>query len=124
MEVTVVAKVKVLIVDDSIVLRDVLQSILQGYDDIEVVGDATDGLAAIAKVEQLQPDLILMDVRMPVMDGLDATRLIKDKWPDVRVVVFTLYADQADALAAGADRFLAKGCSVQELVGTIRNYKP
>jgi DNA-binding NarL/FixJ family response regulator len=71
-------------------------------------------------VEQCQPDVVLMDARMPVMDGLQATRLIKEQWPSVRVVVLTVYAARrADALASGADAFLVKGCPAEELLQAI-----
>jgi DNA-binding NarL/FixJ family response regulator len=74
-------------------------------------------------VEECRPDVVLMDARMPVMDGLEATRLIKDRWPGVKVVVLTMYASyRADALAAGADAFLVKGCPAGERLGAILDY--
>jgi DNA-binding NarL/FixJ family response regulator len=87
---------------------------------IEVVGEAANGREAVRLVEECRPDVVLMDARMPVMDGLQATRLIKDQWPTVRVVVLTVYAARrADALAAGADAFLVKGCPTEELLKAI-----
>jgi len=93
--------------------------------EVEVVGEAIDGREAVRQVMERRPDVVLMDVRMPVMDGLDATRLIKNKWPGVKIVVLTLYATyRAEALAAGADAFLVKGCPNEELFAAIlRNEK-
>ena len=87
---------------------------------VEVVGEAADGQETVRLVEKHRPDVVLMDARMPVMDGLEATRTIKDKWPEVKIVVLTMYrAFRADALAAGADAFLVKGCSPEELLVAI-----
>jgi DNA-binding NarL/FixJ family response regulator len=87
---------------------------------VEVVGEATDGQQAVRLVEERQPDVVLIDARMPVMDGLEATRHIKSKWPEVKVVVLTMYpAYRAQALAAGADAFLVKGCPSGELLEAI-----
>ena len=92
---------------------------------VEVVGEAADGQETVRLVEERQPDVVLMDARMPVMDGLEATRTIKDRWPEIKVVVLTMYcAFRADALAAGADAFLVKGCSPEELLAAImRGFK-
>jgi DNA-binding NarL/FixJ family response regulator len=88
---------------------------------LEVVGEAADGQQAIDMVEHHQPDAVLMDVQMPVMDGLAATRVIKARWPEVRVVILTLYSGYwVDAKAAGADAFLIKGCSMDQLLVAIR----
>jgi DNA-binding NarL/FixJ family response regulator len=90
--------------------------------EIAVVGEAEDGREAVQLVGELDPDLVLMDARKPVMDGLEATRLIKAQWPEVRIVVLTIDAgSQAEALAAGADAFLVKGCSVEDLLELVRN---
>jgi DNA-binding NarL/FixJ family response regulator len=87
---------------------------------VEVVGEAADGQETVHLVEERQPDVVLMDARMPVMDGLEATRTIKDRWPEVKIVVLTMYcAYRADALASGADAFLVKGCSPEELLAAI-----
>jgi DNA-binding NarL/FixJ family response regulator len=87
---------------------------------VEVVGEAVNGQEALRLVEERRPDLVLMDARMPVMDGLEATQLIKDRWPEIKVVVLTMYpAYRAEALAAGADAVLVKGCPPEKLLEAI-----
>jgi DNA-binding NarL/FixJ family response regulator len=111
---------RVLIADDRSRSRDGLRALLATWPEIEVVGEAADGREAVRLVEECQPDVVLMDARMPVMDGLEATRLIKGRWPEVKVVVLTMYAAyRAEALAAGADAFLVKGCPAGELLEAI-----
>ena len=113
--------VRVLIADDRSRSRRGLKALLSTLPGIEVVGEAGDGKEALRLVEEHRPDAVLMDARMPAMDGLTATRLIKERWPEVRVVVLTMYgARKADAEAAGADAFLVKGCLTEELLGAIR----
>jgi DNA-binding NarL/FixJ family response regulator len=88
--------------------------------EVEVVGEAADGREAVQMVERYRPDVVLMDARMPVMDGLEATRVIKDKWPEVKIIVLTMYpAYRAQALAAGADACLIKGCPPEDLLKAI-----
>jgi CheY-like chemotaxis protein len=87
---------------------------------IETVGEAGDGQEAIAQVERLQPDVVVMELHMPKLDGLMAIRIIKSRWPEVRVVVLTMYAtDRAVALESGADAFLLKGCRTAELLAAV-----
>lgn len=95
--------------------------ILQAEPDLTVVGEAADGRAAIAVVNQVNPDVVLTDVRMPGMGGIEATRRLRCRWPDLRVIVLSVYADEVErALAAGAERFLLKGSPAAEIVGAIR----
>ena len=113
-------RIRVLIADDRPRSRDGLKALLVTQPEVEIVDEAADGREAVQLVEECRPDVVLMDARMPVMDGLEATRLIKEKWPKVKVIVLTMYAlHQADALAAGADAFLIKGCAAQELLEAI-----
>jgi DNA-binding NarL/FixJ family response regulator len=112
--------VRVLIVDDLSRSRDGLRTLLETWSGVEVVGEAVDGMDAILMVEKHQPDVVLMDARMPVLDGLEATRLIKHRWPEVRVIILTMYAThRINALDAGADAFLVKGCPADTLLETI-----
>jgi YesN/AraC family two-component response regulator len=116
--------IRVLIVDDRSRSRDGLRALLEMWLRVEVVGEAVDGHEAVRLVEECQPDVVLMDARMPVMDGLEATRHIKDQWPEVKVIVLTMYARyQAEALAAGADAFLVKGCPDEELLEAILEHQ-
>ena len=121
--------VLVLICDDELHAREALKSLLTIYtlsksDDtipqIKVVGMAANGQEAIQRVAEYHPDVVLMDALMPVMDGFEATRIIKSRWPQVKVVMLTMYsAQQSAAMAAGVDAFLLKGCPAEELLDTI-----
>jgi DNA-binding NarL/FixJ family response regulator len=111
---------RVLIADDRPRSRSGLRALLDLRPETVVVGEAADGQEAVRLVEECHPDVVLMDARMPVMDGLEATVLIKQRRPEVRVVVLTIHATyRAAALAAGADAFLIKGCPAAELLRAI-----
>lgn len=116
-------KIKVGIVDDDPLVRSALGLMLGGQADIEVVGEATDGQEAVALVRTVAPDVVLMDIRMPRVNGLEATRrlLADDRAPHV-IVLTTFGADEyvVDALAAGADGFLLKDTPPPEIVSAIR----
>ena len=122
--------VRVLIADDQPRARKALKALIAtiGLDGrredyqsvIEVVGEASDGSEALRLVKECQPDVVLMDIQMPRMNGLEATRLIKQNFRAVQVVALTMYSsDRTDALAAGADVFLIKGCPSEELEQAI-----
>ncbi len=121
--------VRVLIADDQLRARKALKALLatiglDGREDdqpaIDVVGEAGDGSETMRLVKEYQPDIVLLDIRMPGMDGLEATRLIKQDFRATKVVVLTTYSsDRTDALAAGADIFLIKGCPSEELEQAI-----
>ena len=114
-------KIRVLLVDDNEVVREGLESLLAPHADIEVIGKAVDGLDAVTKAEELEPDVILMDAQMPRIDGAEATRRIKKSLPDVKVLFLTVYGDYVgDALAAGASWYLTKDCRRQDLLEAIR----
>ena len=111
---------RVLIVDDRTQTREGLKALLATALPVQVAGEAVDGREAINLITELQPDVVLMDASMPVMDGLEATRLVKAQWPEVRVIVLTIHTGlRAEALAAGADAFLVKGCPAGELLAAI-----
>lgn len=112
------AVVRVVIADDQRVVREGLASLLGLLGGIEVLGTAADGEEAIALVEQLGPDIVLMDLRMPRCDGVEATRRLRLMHPDVNVVVLTTYADDRsvlEALRAGARGFLTKDAGAEEI---------
>jgi YesN/AraC family two-component response regulator len=112
--------IRVVVVDDNSRTRDGLRALLQGWPGARVVGEATNGREALRVTAEMQPDVVLMDIRMPEMDGLRATGVIKRRWPQVRVVLLTLYADlRQEAGTAGADAFLIKGCPSEELFAAI-----
>ena len=95
---------------------------LATWPQVEVVGEATNGREALQLVEECRPEVVLMDAIMPVMDGLEATGLIKDRWPEVKVIVLTIHSSlRAEALTVGADSFLIKGCPAVDLLKAILN---
>jgi len=114
---------RVLVVDDDPLVRSALTLMLGGDSGLAVVGEAPDGAAGLAASRQLRPDVVLMDIRMPVLDGIDATRALKEDDPSPQVIVLTTFdADEyvIQALAAGADGFLLKDTSPDEIVAAIR----
>ena len=116
-------RLRVLVVDDQALVRAGFTSILQREDDLEVVGEAADGMEALDVVARTRPDVVLMDVRMPRMDGIAATRQLRTRHPAVRVVVLTTYdLDEylIDALRAGASGFLLKDVRAEQLPGAVR----
>jgi DNA-binding NarL/FixJ family response regulator len=120
MEEAMPRRIRVLIADDRSSARRGLRALLASWPAVEVVSEAINGAEAVQMVETCEPNVVLMDVSMPVLDGLEATRLIKKGWPEVKVVILTMYAlHQADAIAAGADSFLIKGCRTEDLLNAI-----
>jgi DNA-binding NarL/FixJ family response regulator len=114
------APLHILIVDDQPRARQSLRALLSTWPPAGDVREAADGREALRLVSARPPDVVLMDVRMPGMDGLSATRLIKARWPQVRVVVLTLYGEyEAPALAAGADAFIGKGEPADRLLAAL-----
>lgn len=117
--------IRVLIVDDQKLFADSLTIVLDAgsADDIQIVGTAFDGATALEMTRELAPDVILMDVHMPGIDGVDATRTIHDEFPDVRIVMLTTFDDDVyvhDAIENGAVGYLLKDIDVAELVAAIR----
>lgn len=116
-------KIRLLIVDDHPVVRDGLRGMLEHQPDFEVVGEAGDGRQAVDSAERLRPDIVLMDLRMPVMDGVAALGEIKTRQPQIQVLVLTTYDSDADilpAIEAGASGYLLKDSSREDLYDGIR----
>lgn len=115
--------IRVMLVDDQEMVRAGFRMILDAEDDLTVVGEAAHGEAAVATAPAARPDVVLMDVRMPVMDGVEACRLIRDRHPEIRVMMLTTF-DLHDhvhaALRAGASGFLLKDAPAEQLVDAIR----
>lgn len=113
--------VRVLVADDDPNIRDGLLAILETQPDILPVGEAGDGIEAVKMARDLRPEVVLIDVGMPRLDGLEATREIKRQFPSTRVVVLTVYPTYlTEALAAGADRYLLKDSAPTVILDTIR----
>ncbi|GGO02572.1 response regulator [Microbispora bryophytorum] len=115
---------RVVVVDDQQLMREGLVALLDLVDDVEVVGDARDGEKALRLVAELRPDIVLMDLRMPVMDGVEATRRITREYPEVVVVVLTTYDDDQSvdsALLAGACGYLTKDAGRVEIAAALRS---
>ncbi|WP_432809475.1 response regulator transcription factor [Pantanalinema sp. GBBB05] len=116
-------KIRLLLVDDQMIIRQGLKSLLEAKPDLEVVGEAENGQQAIAQVEALQPDVVLMDVRMPIMDGVAATRRICQQFSDIKVLVLTTFDDDdyvSQAIRAGAQGYLLKDTHSDDLAAAIR----
>jgi len=114
---------RVLLVDDHRIMRDGLRAILAGEPEIEVVGEAVDGRGAIAMIERDPPDVIVMDVGMPGMNGVEATRNVLRSHPDVRVVALSIHSDKRyvrNMLAAGASGYVLKSAAADELLCAVR----
>jgi two-component system, NarL family, response regulator NreC len=119
----VIDQIRILIADDHTVVRSGIRLLLEAEPDIVVVGEAVDGNEALALVEQLQPDIVLMDIAMPGMGGLEATRHIKARWQDVHVLVLTMHrADEYffAMLKAGASGYMLKNAETGELINAVR----
>ncbi len=115
--------IRILLVDDQRLLREGLRTILELESDFDVVGEADHGQAGLELFERIQPDVVLMDIRMPVMDGVEATRRICGRWPDAKVIILTTFDDDEfvfEGLRAGARGYLLKDVSGRELAEAIR----
>jgi two-component system, NarL family, response regulator LiaR len=116
-------KIRLLLADDHVMLRQGTAELLRREPDLEVVGEAADGQQAIEQVQALKPDIVIMDVRMPVLSGIEATRQIRETWPQVQVLVLTAHDDDQyvfSLLQAGASGYLLKSAPIGTLVKAIR----
>src|SRR5262249_1707042 len=113
----------VLLADDHLLLGFGLTALLEATSDLIVVGHAVDGVQAVEMAERIRPHIILMDLSMPTMDGVEATRLIHASQPDIRILVLTSFSDSTrvrDALRAGAIGYLLKDCAPATLIASVR----
>lgn len=116
-------KIKVMVVDDHAIVRAGVRLLLESQDDLEVVGEAMDGRQAVEMVRDLKPDVVLMDVAMPGMNGLEATQRIKESFPKVQVLALTMHEDERyffQILQLGASGYVVKGASPADLLAAVR----
>ena len=117
-------KIRVLLADDHTILRDGIRALLEEQDDIELIGEAEDGQAAVKMTAQLDPDIVIMDIAMPLLNGLEATRQIKRDSPQVNVLILTMHENEEylrQVLAAGALGYVLKDSAARDLIGAIRS---
>ncbi|HID53512.1 MAG TPA: response regulator transcription factor, partial [Anaerolineae bacterium] len=117
------SKIKLVLVDDHAVVRSGLRMLLEAQTDMEIVGEAENGREAVTLAKTLQPDIILMDIMMPDMNGIEATRLVKDVAPETAVLALTMYEDDQyffEMLKAGASGYVPKRAAPDDLVTAIR----
>jgi two-component system, NarL family, response regulator LiaR len=115
--------IRILMVDEHAVVRSGLGAVLMTYDDMKLVGEANNGEEAVRMCQTLKPDVVLMDLMMPVMDGVTATRLIHEKQPDIRIIALTSFGEREwveGAFKAGATGYLLKTVSANELINAIK----
>lgn len=117
------SRIRVLIADDHLIVREGLRVLLEAEPDIEVVGEAAEGQEAVDRTVELKPDIVLMDITMPGMNGMEATRVIKNRIPDVKVLALTMHENDEyffEILNAGASGYVIKGGSSAELMSALR----
>lgn len=115
--------IKVLLVDDHTIIREGLRSLLEKQPEIEVIGDTDDGRKARELVRELSPNIVIMDITMPGLNGIEATRQITSEFPDVKVIALSIHSKRryvADMLSAGATGYILKECLFDELVAAIK----
>ena len=117
-------RLRVMVVDDHALFRRGLEMVLGNEEDLELVGEASDGQEAVEKAQDLMPDVVLMDVRMPRRSGIEATAQIRDLLPHVKILMLTISDDEADlydAIKAGASGYLLKEIPIEEVADAIRS---
>lgn len=117
------SKTRILIVDDHAILREGLSALLRFYNDMEVIGEAQNGIEAVTRTDELLPDIVLMDIAMPKMGGIEATRIIQQKHPEISVLVLTQYDDWRyiqPLLQAGASGYVTKNTLGTDLIAALR----
>jgi DNA-binding NarL/FixJ family response regulator len=116
--------IKIILVDDHKIVRDGLRALLERHSNMEVVAEASDGRTAIKQVRELNPDVVVMDITMPDLNGIEATRQIVNEFSDVKVVALSVHSDKrfvTGMLKAGASGYLLKDCAFEELADAIRS---
>ncbi|HBH18171.1 MAG TPA: DNA-binding response regulator [Cyanobacteria bacterium UBA9579] len=117
-------KIKLLMVEDHKLLRVGLKAIFDEYPTLEVIGEAEDGQTAVKLAKELNPDVVLMDIGLPVMDGIEATRKIKEYNPDIKIIILTSHSDESEvmqSLAAGANAYAMKDIKTEYLILVIES---
>jgi len=115
--------IRVLLADDHRILREGIRALIDDQEDMQVVGEAEDGLETVKKVAKLQPDVVVMDIAMPLLNGLEATRQIRRDFPQVKVLILTMHDNEEyirQVLAAGALGYVLKDAAARDLLGAIR----
>ena len=114
-------KIRILIVDDSTSFRMGMRALLEIQPDMEVAGEARCGRKAMESLEENQPDLILLDAKMPGMTGFEVTRQIKNRWPQIKIILMTMFPDyHSKSINAGVDAFMTKGVPPEDVLSVIR----
>jgi two-component system, NarL family, response regulator NreC len=116
--------IRIILADDHKIVRDGLRSLLEQQPDMEVIAEAENGQRAVDLVRELSPDVVIMDIAMPEMNGIEATRRITHQDSDVKVIALSMYSDKrftAEMLKAGAVSYLQKDCAFEQLARTVRS---
>ena len=116
--------IKVMIADDQTILAEGIKSVLETSDQIEVIALVSDGAEAIRKIAENKPDVVLLDIRMPNMNGVVATKEIKTRWPEIKVIILTTFDDSdyiLNAINYGASGYLLKDINAESLIGAVKN---
>ncbi len=117
-------KIRIIVADDHKIVRDGLRTLLENQPDMEVIAEAEDGQTAVQLVREMDPDVVIMDVAMPVMNGIEATRQIAARHLRAKIIALSMYADRRfkqEMIRAGASDYLEKDCAFDELAQVIRN---
>lgn len=118
------AQIRVVLADDFQDFRKIVRTFLNKLPNVSVVGEASDGVEAVEKVEQLQPDVVVMDITMPIRNGIQAARIIKERWPATKIMIATMHDNpvyREQAKAVNVDRFIVKTSMKPELEEAFRN---
>ncbi|MBO3648981.1 MULTISPECIES: response regulator transcription factor [Bacillus amyloliquefaciens group] len=113
----------IIIVDDQQIVREGLKMILSLHEEINIVGEASNGEHLLDLLKQIRSEIILMDIRMPIMDGIEATKLVKERYPDIKVIILTTFNDSEyifTGLKSGADGYILKDSDSQEIIDSIK----